>query len=139
MQLGEFSTAVRHKLPLKLLVICNGMLNQIAWEQMMFLGNPEYECDLTDIDFAKVAEAMGIRGFHVDDPAEASRVAEAALAHPGAALIEAVIDPNEPFLPPRRMEKYVENLEKALDQGTPGAEEIREAMEREPAHSMLQD
>jgi hypothetical protein len=37
------------------------------------------------------------------------------------------------------MEKYVENLEKALDEGTPGAEEIREAMEREPAHTMLQD
>jgi hypothetical protein len=77
---------------------------------MMFLGNPEFECDLTDIDFARIADAMGLTGFHVDDPAEAARVTEAALAHPGAALIEAVIDPNEPFLPPKRMQTYVENL-----------------------------
>src|SRR5690606_33371071 len=38
MQLGEFSTAVRYRIPLKVLVLKNNMLNQIAWEQMMFLG-----------------------------------------------------------------------------------------------------
>jgi pyruvate dehydrogenase (quinone) len=139
MLLGELVTIARYRLPIKIVLLKNGTLGQIKWEQMMFLGNPEFECDLTDIDFAKVAGAMGLKGFHVEDPAEAARVAEAALAHPGAALIEAVIDPNEPFLPPKRMEKYVENLEKALDEGTPGADEIRAAMEREPAHTMLQD
>lgn len=40
MQLGEFSTAIRYGIPLKLLVLKNNILNQIAWEQMMFLGNP---------------------------------------------------------------------------------------------------
>jgi pyruvate dehydrogenase (quinone) len=105
---------------------------------MMFLGNPEYECDLTPIDFVKVAEGMGLRGFHVDDPDAAARIAEQALAHPGPALIEAEIDPNEPFLPPRRIEKYVKNLEKALDQGTPGAEEIRERLGQEPQRTMLE-
>jgi pyruvate dehydrogenase (quinone) len=62
MQLGEFSTAVRYRIPLKLLVIKNGMLNQIAWEQMMFLGNPQFGCELQPIDFATAAEAMGGRG-----------------------------------------------------------------------------
>src|SRR5690606_10329563 len=70
MQLGEFSTAVRYGIPLKLLVIKNGMLNQIAWEQMMFLGNPQFACELQPIDFARAAEAMGGRGLtlrEVDD------------------------------------------------------------------------
>jgi len=35
------------------------------------------------------------------------------------------------------MPKYAENLEKALDRGTPGAEEIRAALEREPACTQM--
>ena len=41
MQLGEFATAVRLKLPILFLVLKNGTLGQIKWEQMLFLGNPE--------------------------------------------------------------------------------------------------
>ena len=55
----------------------------------------------------------------------------------GPALLEALVDPNEPLLPPKRMPKYLENLEKALNRGTPGAEEIRAALAREPAHTQL--
>ena len=43
----------------------------------------------------------------------------------------------QPLLPAKRMPKYVENLEKALHRGTPGAEEIRAALAREPAHTQL--
>jgi pyruvate dehydrogenase (quinone) len=138
MLMGELATITRYRLPIKIVVIKNGTLGQIKWEQMMFLGNVEYECDLTDIDFVKVSEACGIRGWRVDRGADAARVVEEALAHAGAALIEAVVDPNEPLLPPKRIEKYAKNLEKALDQGTPGADEIRQALSREPALTMLQ-
>jgi pyruvate dehydrogenase (quinone) len=139
MLLGDLVTITRYKLPIKIVLIKNGTLGQIKWEQMMFLGNPEYECDLTDIDFVQLAEAMGIKAWHVEDPGACGAIADAALAHDGAALIEAVIDPNEPFLPPKRREKYVENMEKALSAGTPGADEIRLAMAQEPARTMLQD
>ena len=44
--LGEFSTAVRYRIPLKVLVIKNNMLNQIAWEKMLFLGNPQFGIEL---------------------------------------------------------------------------------------------
>lgn len=138
MLMGELATITRYQLPIKIVVIKNGTLGQIKWEQMMFLGNVEYECDLTPIDFVKVAEACGIRGWHVDAGADAARVAEEALAHPGAALVEAVVDPNDPLLPPKRIEKYASNLEKALHQGTPGADEIRQALAREPALTMLE-
>lgn len=137
MLMGELATITRYRLPVKVVVVENGTLGQIKWEQMMFLGNREYECDLTPIDFAKVAEACGIRAWRVEDSRDCARVVAEALAHPGAALIEAVVDPNEPLLPPKRIEKYVKNLEKALREGTPGAAEIRRALAAEPAQTML--
>jgi pyruvate dehydrogenase (quinone) len=139
MLLGELATVVRYRLPIKIIVVKNNTLGQIKWEQMMFLGNPEYECDLTPIDFVKVAEGFGIRGFCVEDPAQSGAVLEQALAEPGPALVEAIIDPNDPLLPPKRMEKYAKNLEKALQAGTPGREKIEQALDEEPARTMLQD
>jgi pyruvate dehydrogenase (quinone) len=138
MLLGELATIARYRLPIKVIVIKNNTLGQIKWEQMMFLGNPEYECDLQPIDFAHVAEGMGLRGFRIDSAQQCGPTLDEALAHAGAALVEIAIDPNEPLLPPKRMEKYVANLEQALQRGTPGAEEIRRALREEPARTMLQ-
>jgi pyruvate dehydrogenase (quinone) len=60
------------------------------------------------------------------------------LATEGPVLVEAPVDPNEPLLPPKRMPKYAENLEKALEKGTAGAEQIRAALKREPYRTQLQ-
>lgn len=138
MLLGELVTIRRYRLPIKILVIRNDTLGQIKWEQMMFLGNPETECDLTPIDYAKVAEACGLRAWSLADPAQCVATVEAFLAHDGPALLEAIVDPNEPLLPPTRNETYVRNLEKAMAAGTPGAEALRAALAREPSRTQLQ-
>jgi thiamine pyrophosphate-dependent acetolactate synthase large subunit-like protein len=138
MLLAELATVVRYRLPIKIVVIKNNTLGQIKWEQMMFLGNPEYECALQPIDFAKVAEGMGMRGLRIEDPSRCGAVLDEALAHPGPVLVEAVVDPNVPLLPPKRRPKYAKNLEKALRAGTPGREEIERALREEPARTMLQ-
>jgi thiamine pyrophosphate-dependent acetolactate synthase large subunit-like protein len=139
MLLGELATIARYRLPIKIVVMKNNTLGQIKWEQMMFLGNPEYECDLEPIDFAKVADAMGIRGFAINSAADCGGVLDAAFGHPGAALVEASVDPNEPLLPPKRMPAYVQNLEKALTRGTAGSAQIRRALEQEPSRTLLRD
>ncbi len=54
MLMGELATCVKYKLPVRIVVIKNNSLGQIKWEQMVFLGNPEYVCDLQPIDFAGV-------------------------------------------------------------------------------------
>src|ERR1041385_7428447 len=68
MLMGEFATAVKYALPVKVEVIKNNTLGLIKWEQMVFLGNPEYVCDLHPIDFAAVARARGGTGFTIGDP-----------------------------------------------------------------------
>jgi pyruvate dehydrogenase (quinone) len=139
MLLGELATIARYRLPIKIVVMKNNTLGQIKWEQMLFLGNPEYECDLEPIDFAKVADAMGIRGFAIASAADCGGVLDAAFAHPGPALVEAPVDPNEPLLPPKRMPAYVQNLEKALAKGTAGSAQIRRALTEEPSRTLLRD
>jgi len=99
MLMGEVATLVKYKLPVKVIVIKNNELGQIKWEQMVMEGKPEFGIDLQPIDFAMYARACGAAGFHIEDPAEASTVLRQALNHPGPAVIEAVVDPNEPPLP----------------------------------------
>ena len=74
---------MKYKLPIKVVVIKNNTLGQIKWEQMVFLGNPEYGCELQPIDFAAFARACGGTGFTIEDPAECGAVLDEALATPG--------------------------------------------------------
>ena len=73
MLMAEFATAVKYQLPIKVVVLKNNTLGQIKWEQMVFLGNPEFGCDLQPIDFAAFARACGGQGFTIDDPAHLRR------------------------------------------------------------------
>ncbi|WP_055048864.1 thiamine pyrophosphate-dependent enzyme [Devosia sp. A16] len=136
MQLGEFSTAVRYGIPLKLLVIKNNMLNQIAWEQMMFLGNPQFGCELQPIDFALAAVAMGGKGFSVERPEDIDAVLDAAFAEPGPVIVEALVDRYVPMLPPKVPADYRSNFHKALPE-TPGRAEIEGNIAREPLATMF--
>jgi pyruvate dehydrogenase (quinone)/pyruvate oxidase len=96
MLMGEFVTAVKYQLPVKIIVIKNNTLGQIKWEQMVFLGNPEFGCELHPIDFAAFARACGGTGFTIEDPGDCGRILDQALATPGPVVVEAVVDPFEP-------------------------------------------
>jgi pyruvate dehydrogenase (quinone) len=137
MLLGELATIVRYRLPIKIVVMKNNSLGQIKWEQLMFLGNPEYECDLTPIDFAQVARGFGIEAFSASTPDDCGPALDAAFSHDGPALVEATVDPFEPLLPAKRIEKFAKNLELALEHGTPDAPAIRAALAREPSRTQL--
>ncbi len=100
MMMGDFATLVAYGLPVKVVVIKNNTLGLIKWEQMLYLGNPEYGVDLHPIDFVKVAEACGAPGVRIDDPERCRGQLKEALALPGPALIECVVDPLEPPWPP---------------------------------------
>lgn len=136
MQLGEFSTAVRHRIPLKLLVIRNDMLNQIAWEQMMFLGNPQFACELPPIDFAAAAEAMGARGFTIQSFDEIENIMDQAFAAEGPVIVQALVDRYEPLMPPKMPDDYARNFRAALPE-TPGHDRIEENLKQSPLAGAL--
>jgi len=137
MSLAELATAARYGLPIKVVVMNNGVLAQIKWEQMLFLGNPEFACALAPIDFARAAEAMGVKGLRTDDPDRLPALLDEAFAHSGPVLIDVVVDSNEPMLPPKRREEYMKHLGKAFETGTPGQEEIERRLTEEPASTSL--
>jgi pyruvate dehydrogenase (quinone)/pyruvate oxidase len=124
MLMGEMATCVKYKLDVKIVVIKNNTLGQIKWEQMVFLGNPEYVCELQPIDFAAVAHGFGLQSFSVDDPARCGEVLRQALATPGPVLVEAVVDPHEPPMPPKATLSQAAQLAKSLARGTPAAGRI---------------
>jgi pyruvate dehydrogenase (quinone) len=124
MLMGEFATAVKYQLPIKIVVIKNNTLGQIKWEQMVFLGNPEYGCDLNPIDFCGFAQACGGTGFRIEDPATCGAILDQALKDKGPVVIEAVVDPYEPPMPPKVTLDQAEKLAKALAKGTPNRREI---------------
>jgi pyruvate dehydrogenase (quinone) len=135
--MGEFATAVQHKLPVKVVVLKNNSLAMIKWEQIAMLGNPEYACDLSPIDFAKIPVACGADGFSCDDPAEVGKVLDAVLAAPGPALVEAVVDPNEPPTPPKVTAKQALHLAEALARGTTDGAKIVGAILENKVREMI--
>ena len=124
MLMAEFSTCVKYKLPVKVIVIKNNTLGQIKWEQMVMNGNPEFGVKLEPIDFVKVAEACGGKGFSINNPKNCGELLEKALNTEGPVLIEAVVDPFEPPLPPKATYKQAKHLTKSLIKGEPNREKI---------------
>jgi pyruvate dehydrogenase (quinone)/pyruvate oxidase len=124
MLMGEMATLIKYNLNVKIVVIKNNVLGQIKWEQMVFLGHPEYVCELQPIDFATVAQGFGLASFRIADQKSCAQTLRAALAAPGPALIEATVDPNEPPLPPKIEAKQAKNFAEALAKGTPGGGKI---------------
>ena len=124
MLMAELATCVKYHLPVKVFVVKNNTLGQIKWEQMVFLGNPEYGCELQPIDFAAVARACGAVGFTVEDPADCGRVVEQALVTPGPVVVEALVDPFEPPLPAKVTLDQATKFATSLLRGEPNRERI---------------
>jgi pyruvate dehydrogenase (quinone)/pyruvate oxidase len=124
MLMADFATAVKYQLPVKIVVVKNNTLGQIKWEQMVFLGNPEYAVDLHPIDFAEVAHACGGAGFTAEDPNDCGRVVEEFLNAPGPAVLQAVVDPLEPPLPPKITADQALKFAESLARGEPNRGKI---------------
>ena len=88
---------------------------------MVFLGNPEYVCDLQPIDFAAVARGFGVASFVIDNPSTCGQILDQALATTGPVLIEAVVDPNTPPMPPKITAQQAIHMTESLARGTKDA------------------
>lgn len=126
MLMADLVTAVKYKLPIIVVVIKNNVLGQIKWEQMVFLGNPEYGVDLHPIDFVKFAEACGAIGYRIDDPKQCGAILDRALGANagGPVVIEAVVDPFEAPMPAKITLEQATKFAKSLVRGEPNRKKI---------------
>jgi pyruvate dehydrogenase (quinone) len=143
MLMGEFATAVQYNLPIKIIVIKNNTLGMIRWEQMAFLGNPEYGVEFTPIDFVKFAEACGGIGYAIKEPDEISSIMEQAMKmdkdRRKPVIIEASVDPFEPPMPPKVEMEFVTNLAESFVKGQPYAKRIGLTLFRNQVHNILKN
>ena len=117
MLMGEFATLVKYNLPVKVIIIKNDVLGMIKWEQIAFEGNPQYGVQLQPINFAAFAQACGAPGYTIREPQEVEKVLGDAFARPGPALVEAIVDPNEPPLPGKITTQQAWHFVEALVRG----------------------
>jgi pyruvate dehydrogenase (quinone)/pyruvate oxidase len=117
MQMGDLATLFQHDLPVKVIVFKNNVLGLIKWEQMIFIGNPEYGVDFAPVDFVKIAEGCGATAFHIERSAECEDTLRQALATPGPVVVECVVDANEPPMPPKITTDQAKALAQALLRG----------------------
>ena len=139
MLMGEFATAVQYSLPIKVIVIKNGTLGMIRWEQMGFLGNPEFGVEFSPIDWVKFAEACGGKGYAIKEPNEVKSIMHQAMKERKPTIIEAYVDPFEPPMPPKVEMEYVKEVAKSFAKGQPYAKRIGLTLFRDQVHNVLKN
>ena len=137
MLMAEFVTAVKYGLPIKVFIIKNNTLGQIKWEQMVFLGNPEYGCELHPIDFAAVAQACGGVGLTIEDPKDCGKVIDHALQVDGPVVVQAVVDPHEPPMPAMIEPKQALHFAESVARGTPDRAKIIKTIAKDRIREMV--
>jgi pyruvate dehydrogenase (quinone) len=124
MLMGELITIAAYRLNIKILVIKNNTLGQIKWEQMVFLGNPEYACDLFPADFVTIARGAGLQAIRIEDAASCGAQLDEVVSTAGPVLIEAVVDPFTPPMPAKIKAGQALKLAEALVRGEPNRTRI---------------
>ncbi|MBX6331184.1 MAG: pyruvate oxidase [Gemmatimonadaceae bacterium] len=137
MLMGELLTAVKYGLPIVVVIVKNNVLGQIKWEQVVFLGNPEYGVELQNLNFAMYAEACGGVGFTVERPKDIRPALQRALRARKPAVVEVLVDPNEPPMPPKVTAEQALHFGEALLRGQPEGGRIALTLFRDKVHELL--
>lgn len=119
MGMGELATLAQHELDVTVVVLHNNSLALEVWEQNAMFANPQFGCELSSIDFATVAQACGLRGFHVEEPNGVADVLAEALSHDGPALVNCVVDAYETPFGETLKPTHAEKIPQAYDRGEP--------------------
>jgi pyruvate dehydrogenase (quinone) len=124
----ELATAMRYRDrwqdPTFVAVVFNNRdLNMVTWEQRVFAGDPKYPASqsLPDVPYARIAELLGLHGVRIASPGEIGSALDEAFAAGRPALVEAVVDPEIPPLPPHIRVEDAAHLVSALAAGDPEA------------------
>ncbi|HTR29730.1 MAG TPA: thiamine pyrophosphate-requiring protein [Puia sp.] len=106
---------------LVILVLNNGDLNQVTWEQRIMEGDPKFEAsqNLPDFPYARYAELLGLKGVKVVDPEDLADAWRIVLNADRPAVLEVVVDPDVPTIPPHITFDEMVKFGKTLLKGDP--------------------
>jgi pyruvate dehydrogenase (quinone) len=101
---------------LVVIVLHNGDLNQVTWEQRVQAGDPRLDASqlLPDFPYSRYAELIGLKGIRVDRPEDVAPAWDEALAADRPVVFEAITDPEVPPLPPHIRFEQIKHMAKAL-------------------------
>jgi pyruvate dehydrogenase (quinone) len=111
----------------------------IRWEQMAFLGNPEFGVEFSPIDYAKFADACGGKGYTVTEPRDVKSVLHEAMAEKRPTIVEVYVDPFDPPMPPKVEIDFVKKMAESFAKGQPYAKRISLTLYRNQIHESLRD
>jgi pyruvate dehydrogenase (quinone) len=114
-----------------ILVLYNRDLNYVTWEQRAMDGDPRYVTSqaLPDLPYADLARSLGLDGVRVERPEDIESAWDRALASEVPFVIDAVVDPAVPTLPPELEKEQEDKLTKALSEGDPDADAVLEQLQ----------
>jgi len=114
---------------LVVMVLNNGDLNQVTWEQRAMEGDPKFKGsqDVPDFGYARYAEMLGLAGLYVDRPDAVGAAWDRALAERRPVVLEVRTDPDVPPLPPHITFKQAKAYASAIVKGDPDAFDIVKA------------
>jgi pyruvate dehydrogenase (quinone) len=106
------------------LVFCifnNQDLNQVTWEQRVFAGDPMYPGTqrIPDFPAARYAELVGLHGIRIDRPEDLAEAWSEVLSCNRPAVLEVVVDPEIPPLPPHVTLTQAKKMAQAMVEGDP--------------------
>jgi pyruvate dehydrogenase (quinone) len=104
---------------LPILVLNNRDLNQVTWEHRAMESSPKFSesQDLPDVDYAGFARSLGLAGRRIESPDEVGEAWDEALTADRPFVIDAVVDPNVPPLPPHITLDQAKSMTAALLKG----------------------
>jgi pyruvate dehydrogenase (quinone) len=105
------------------LVLHNNDLNQVTWEQRAMAGDPKFEAsqNIPDFDYAAYAQLCGLEGIRVEEPDAIGDAWDRAFAARVPTVIDAVVDPDVPPIPPHLEWQQAKAVMRALLHGDPDA------------------
>ena len=100
MNIQEMATLVQNRLPVKIVILNNNFLGMVRqWQELFFDKRYSQTCMELPIDFVKLADAYGAKGFSTAKPGEVEEIIQQAFKHPGPVIMEFKIAREEKVLP----------------------------------------
>ncbi|BCS54494.1 biosynthetic-type acetolactate synthase large subunit [Geobacter sp. SVR] len=100
MNIQEIATLVQNRLPVKIVILNNNFLGMVRqWQELFFDKRYSSTCMELPVDFVKLAEAYGAKGFSTSKPGEVEKIIKQGFKEPGPVIMEFKVAREEKVLP----------------------------------------